>query len=148
MKVIFLKDVKGVGRKDALKEVADGYALNFLIPQGLAQQATEAAIAMLEKRGKEMAVVYAKEDEQHKAEAAKLRGLHLTLVVKANESRHLYQQLSPHLILDAIKKETGIVVPLESVHVPGHIKTTGDYEAEIHLGSHKANIKISVEAEK
>ena len=45
MKIIFLKDVKGVGQRDALKDVSDGYALNFLIPQGLAVQATPDKIA-------------------------------------------------------------------------------------------------------
>lgn len=147
MEIIFLKDVKGIGRKHTTKEVADGYALNFLIPQGLAQQATPTALATLEKRSKEVEVEHAHEDAQHKAEIENLNATHITLRVKANENRHLYQQLSPHLILESIKKERGVTLPLESIEIPNHIKTTGEYEAHIHRGAHKATIKISVEAE-
>jgi len=147
MKVIFLKDVKGMGRKDTAKDVSDGYALNFLIPQGLATQATPKALAAITIKSEERAIEHAHEDARHKADIEKLDGVHITLRVKANENRHLYQQLSSHLILDALKHERGVVVPQESIHVPNHIKTTGEYEAHIHLGSHKADIKITVEAE-
>lgn len=147
MKVIFLKDVKGMGRKHTTKEVSDGYALNFLIPQGIAQQATPKALAALAEKSKEAAAEHAHEDARHKADIEKLKGAHITLRVKANENRHLYQQLSPHLILEALRHERGVEIPQESIHVPNHIKTTGEYEAHIHLGSHTADIKITVEAQ-
>ncbi len=147
MKLIFVKNVGGVAQAGVIKDVSDGYALNYLIPRGMAVQATPKAIADHKKRYAAQAKQDAHDDAKRKEDIDKLEGATFVLRVRTNDNRHLYQQLSPHLIADAIKKEKGVPVPLESIHVPGHIKTTGEYEGQINLGSHRATIKLSIIAD-
>src|SRR3990167_6655082 len=91
MKVIMLKDVGGVGQRGALVNVADGYALNFLIPRGAAEQATADKIAQLEKRRASDAVATAERDREWVAHAERLEAKYVTIIAKANDAGHLYQ---------------------------------------------------------
>ncbi len=144
MKVIFLKDVKGVGRRDEMKEVADGYAMNALIPKGLAVQATANAMAALDARKKKETTAQQAADAQYAIVLEKLAGRRIVVAARANEKGHLYAELLPEAIIAAIKKEYGIALPVASLRMP-HIKTVGEYDAEVHLGEHRAHLTIVVE---
>lgn len=145
MKVIFLKDVKGVGRRDEVKDVADGYAMNALIPQGLAVQATTPMLAALEERKKKDAAAHAQADAQHAAALRQLRGARITVRAKANEKGHLYEKLSAEAIVAAVRKEYGAAVPAAAIRLPAHVKTVGEYEAEALLGEHGMRFTLVVE---
>jgi large subunit ribosomal protein L9 len=147
MKVILLKDIGGVGKRNTVKEMSDGYALNYLIPKGLAKQATAEQIAKLQ--------VQMKHDEAHaqaqSALAAKevkaLQDAEITIATKANEQGHLYRQVSPEIVSEAVNKiAANASVTAHSVHLEGPIKTTGVYAAKINVGAHSANITIKVVA--
>lgn len=90
MKVIFLKDVKGQGKKGEIKNVSEGYAQNFLLPQGLAQPATEGAVKTLDNQKK--AEDRRKEQEKQEAQAlgAKLAETTVQLRAKAGEGGRLF----------------------------------------------------------
>lgn len=145
MKVIFIKDVGGVGRRDQIKEVSDGYAMNSLIPQGKAVQATPERIAALEKKRGADAAMHASTEAEAAAHAAALKGTLVHIAAKANEQRHLYKQISREEIAAAVRKEKGIVVDPQHVEPLEHIKTLGDFEVVIDLHGHKANITLQVE---
>ncbi|KIL39609.1 50S ribosomal protein L9 [Gordoniibacillus kamchatkensis] len=104
MKVIFLKDVKGQGKKGEIKNVSEGYAHNFLIPQGLAQPATEGAVKTLDnqKKAEERRKEQEKQDAQ--ALAAKLSELTVQLRAKAGEGGRLFGAITNKQVADELEK--------------------------------------------
>lgn len=131
MKVIFLQDVKGSGKKGDVKEVADGYARNFLIGKGLAVEAT--AKNMSDLAGK-------KASEQHKAEvakqeaeaaAAKIKGKKVICKSKAGQGGKLFGSVTAGNIADLISEQLGVKVDKKKVSVDTEIKSFGTYTAEV-----------------
>ena len=147
MKVLFLKDVGGVGRQGAVKDVADGYALNFLIPRKLAEQATPDKVAKAQTLMKEAAAKEAERVAQGSAHAKSLSGATITVQAKANEKGHLYKQLSADVVALAIKSEQGIDVAPDAIHFSNPIKETGESTAEVKFGNHVAKITVVVKTE-
>ncbi|HEY4488004.1 MAG TPA: 50S ribosomal protein L9 [Candidatus Paceibacterota bacterium] len=144
MKVILRKDVRGVGQKDTIVELSDGYALNFLIPNGLAEQGTDKRIREL--RAKEDASSRAKQatDSENEALARKLEGLNIVVGVKTNELGHLYQALSGDMIATAIRKQLGIDIPPNAVILNAPIRKVGESDTMIQIGSIRAKMRVSV----
>lgn len=131
MKVIFLQDVKGSGKKGDVKEVADGYARNFLIGKGLAVEAT--AKNMSDLAGK-------KSSEQHKADvakqeaeaaAAKIKGKKVVCKSKAGQGGKLFGSVTAGNIADLISEQLGVKVDKKKVSLAADIKTFGTYTAEV-----------------
>lgn len=104
MKVIFLKDVKGQGKKGEIKNVSEGYAQNFLLPQGLAQPATEGAVKTLDNQKK--AEDRRKEQEKQEAQAlgAKLAETTVQLRAKAGEGGRLFGAITNKQVADELEK--------------------------------------------
>ena len=131
MKVIFLQDVKGSGKKGDVKEVADGYARNFLIGKGLAVEAT--AKNMSDLAGK-------KSSEQHKADvakqeaeaaAAKIKGKKVVCKSKAGQGGKLFGSVTAGNIADLISEQLGVKVDKKKVSIDTEIKSFGTYTAEV-----------------
>lgn len=141
MKVILLKDVPKVGQKNNIKEVKDGFALNLLLPRGLAQQATPGALKTLEKI-KERQVLTKEADKERIAE--KVAGLKdVVISSKANEKGHLFAGVG----IAEIAKATGL--PEESLVLSEPIKEVGDYDIEVSVGREKkVQFKLKIEEEK
>jgi large subunit ribosomal protein L9 len=146
MKVIMLKDVAGVGVRDSIQNVADGYALNFLIPHGFAQQATTDKIVSLEHRKKLDAASSADKEREYAVAAKKLHGTTITISAKANDRGHLYRQLSSDVIAESIRDSLGIELAGSAISLKEPIKTLGEFEAEVHLGQSHTTFKISAVA--
>jgi large subunit ribosomal protein L9 len=104
MKVIFLKDVKGQGKRGEIKNVSEGYATNFLLPQGLAQPASEGAVKTLDnqKRAEEKRKEQEKLDAQ--ALAAKLNELTVQVRAKAGEGGRLFGAITNKQVADELEK--------------------------------------------
>lgn len=141
MKVILLSDVKGVGRKNELKEVADGYARNFLIARSL-------AIAADEKGRTVKAGIDAKEEGERArlaAIAAKLESATFEFAIKTGAHHEVFGSLSKKTIEEAIRAK-GIN---EGELVLDHpIKTTGEHKIEMNFGKGvRGMVKIIVKAE-
>ena len=144
MKVIMLKDLKGVGQRDAVKDVSDGYGLNFLIAQGYAIQATPAKLAETEARMNTESTAHAARERQLAALAQELKETVLTVSAKANASGHLYTQLSQKMILDAIKTTLHVDIPQSAVMLSSPIKEVGETEVALKFGSHNVLFKVNI----
>ena len=130
MKIILLQDVEELGKKGDVKNVADGYARNFLFPKKLAMFATEEAIAELEKQ---------KELEAQKAEAelkkveevvSKIDRLEIDVPTKVDEQGKLYGSINEVKIIQ-ILKEKGFDIKKKQIKIPQPIKETGEYPITI-----------------
>ncbi|MBI2004745.1 50S ribosomal protein L9 [Patescibacteria group bacterium] len=144
MKVLFLKDVRGTGRSGEVKNVADGYAHNFLLPQGLAELATDAKIAELEAKKQAHDEELIKQEEELTQKILSLRGKSVVISARSTEKGGLFKALCAADIVRAIKAEYDIHIPQESVHVPEHIKTTGEHVVMLASKTQKAELKVSV----
>ena len=148
MKVILLEDVKNVGKKGNILEVADGYARNFLIRNKLAVAATEQSKLILEQQ-KQQKIEQEKEDIKN-AEVLKLKLAELTLVfpVKTGENGKVFGSISSKQIGEELLKKHRITIDKRKILDEGPFNTVGFYNVKIEL--HKqviATIKIELKAQ-
>ncbi len=129
MKVIFLKDVPRIGKKDEVKDVADGFAQNALLPKKLATIATPQAIAALEARKKQAADSAYAQVEGMKAEIEKLSAQKLVVELAANAQGHLFSKFKTEQ-LKKIFKEKGITFDIKYV-VPFELKEAGTHTIKV-----------------
>ena len=146
MKVVLLKDAKGVGKRGAVIEVADGYALNFLLPRKMAIQGTKEKIAAAEMMMQKEAQLILAQEGQWQEWAERLSDAHVSIKAKANDRGHLYKQLTPAEIAEAIHVQTGILLPVGSVTLKSSIKSMGESTIQIRLGNYKAQLVLEVQA--
>ncbi|MBQ6263448.1 MAG: 50S ribosomal protein L9 [Clostridia bacterium] len=135
MKVVLMKDMKSVGKKDQIVEVSDGYARNFLIPKGIAAEATGSVLNEVKNREAAKAHKAAVELAEAKETAEKLEGVVVTLKVKAGsaESGKLFGSVTAKDIGDALEKEHGITVDRRKINLDEPIKKFGKYEIPVKL---------------
>lgn len=147
MKVVFLKDVKGKGKKGEVKDVAEGYARNFLIKGGYAKEATNSAMSELQgqKRLEEKnaaAVLQAAKDLKDKVEA-----LEVTIKAKSGEGGRLFGAVSTKQIADELQKTHGIKIDKRKMENDG-IRSLGYTNVPVKLHNEvKATLKVHVIAE-
>jgi len=132
VKVIFLKDMPGTGKKGEVKEVASGYARNYLIPNGLALEATPGHLRELKMREENRAKRTAREIEEAQKTAAKLSGKTIKVKVKAGEEGRLFGSVTPADLAAALSAE-GIKVDKKKIELAEHIKQLGSYTAQVRL---------------
>lgn len=146
MKVILLKDVKELGKEGDVKEISDGYALNFLFPQNLAVQATAASIKRLKEKA-EIGERRAKKEMKGVAKLAEaLEGFDLVLKEKVNEVGTLYAAVTPEKVAKALKKAK-FDVTSDMVELEPPMKEAGERRVSIALPQgFEAEITLRVEA--
>ena len=144
MRVIFLKNIKGVAQIGDIKNVSDGYARNLLFPQKIAKPAGNEAEKLAETlRNKRLADLHLAK-EQGIALAKKMEGLTVEIKGDANEQGHLYGSITEKHIAKALKEKNFGISP-EQINLPQHIKVAGEHEVEIELNPEvKAKIKVIV----
>lgn len=132
MKVILLQDVKGMGKKGDVKNASDGYARNFLLPKGLAIEATNQA--MSELNSKQEAAMHHKAEEKAAAEEnkAKINGKTVKLSAKCGESGKLFGAVTSKELAETLQKEFSIKVDKKKISAPD-MKNTGTYSFEVKL---------------
>jgi len=138
-----LRDVSGVGQKGSVKDVSDGYALNHLIPNRMAQMATKDALASLEKKNAEDSAHRAAQEKEWVAIVEKMKKFTLMVRANADGKGHLYKKISAEEIAK-ILGEQGIDVPEECITPKMPIKQTGAWPVDIKLGNHLATITVEV----
>ena len=143
MKVIFLTDVKGQGKKNQVVEVSDGYAKNFLIPRKLAKPAD--AQSLNDVKVKEAARLYRIETDKKEAQALaeKLKTLQVKIPASSGADGRLYGSVTSKDIVERLKAETGIDIDKRKVVMGDPIKAYGKYEVEVKLYP-EVNGKINV----
>ena len=147
MRIILLQDIKTLGKKGDIKEVAEGYARNFLLPQRLVMIATESAIKNIEiTRDRE------KQEEQKNLAISKKIADSLEekeIILKAKEKGgKLFGSITPKDIVKVLKNE-GFDILEKNIIIKEAIKKIGEHEIEVSLAHDvKARIKIIVQGEK
>jgi large subunit ribosomal protein L9 len=148
MRVVLVKDVAGLGKAGDIKDVADGYARNFLLPRKLATPAIRSALKTIETQlRKEVKEQQRRADELAKL-AEELEGLPLTFKAKVMEEDHLYGSIRSHQIADELKRLTGIDIERTSIELEQPIRQLGSYELTVRLSRDLApKIKVVVSRE-
>ena len=146
MKVIFEKDVAGIGRKGQIKEVSDGYARNFLIAKHLALPATSQVLAKVQK-----------EEAEHEAKVAKMQAYahemkkkldNKTFVVTGKaEGSKLFAGIHAEQIAAAVNAKLHLAIEPKQVIIKQVIKTLGQHTAEIKL-TDAIHAKVTIQVEK
>jgi large subunit ribosomal protein L9 len=133
MKVVFLKDVKGQGKKGEIKEVSEGYANNFLIKQGVAAPATNAAVSQLE--GQKKSEQKRKDQEKIDAEAlgAKLTETTVKVKAKSGADGRLFGAVSSKQIAEELEKQHKISLDKRKILLEDPIKTLGVTKVPVKL---------------
>ena len=134
MKVIFLQDVKGQGKKGEMKDVSDGYARNYLLPRNLATQATTDNLNALKIKEKAAAAKAAQEKALAEENAKKLEGVQVIIRAKSGSSGKLFGAVTSAEIADALKEQYGIEIEKNKIVQSEPIKTYGSYTVKAKLG--------------
>jgi large subunit ribosomal protein L9 len=133
MQIILLDKVVNLGALGDVVKVKDGYARNFLIPQGRARRATQTAIADFEGRRAELEKVAAAKLAEAQALGEKLAAVTVKLTQKAGVDGRLFGSVTNHDVSEALNKQ-GFSVSKAQVRMPnGLLKNVGDYSVNVHL---------------
>ncbi len=133
MRIIFLKDCPGQGRKGEVKDISDGYAKNFLIPKGFAVLATPSLVSKLENEKRAQAEKERRILEEHAKLKDELDRRTFTIAVKTGDKDQIYGSVHEKDVSAAIKGKTGYEFEKNQIVLPGHIKELGEYTIEIRL---------------
>ncbi len=133
MKVILLEDLKNLGEKNSIKEVKDGYARNYLLPKGLAVEATKSNISMINSKKEAEKIKKDKELENAQTLVDKLNNAAVEIKAKAGENGKLFGSITTMDIAETLKKDLGIEIDKKKISMPEAIKNLGNYEVEIKL---------------
>lgn len=147
MKVIFVKDQPGGGKKGQMKEVSDGYAKNYLIAKGFAEIATPEVQAKVIKEQKEALAKALKERQRLDVLKADIEKKTFVLTVKVGDKGQVFSGIHDKDIAEVISKKTGTVVEKSQVELKKPIKELGGHLVKLRLSSGVvANVNIKVEA--
>ena len=133
MKVVLLKDVKNIGKRDEILNVSDGYARNFLFPQKLAVEAKAGTLKEIERK---RAAQDAREAEllaEAQARAEILKGKVINLQIKCGSQGRLYGSVTAAEVAEALEKQHGYVADKRKMDLGEPIKEVGDREISIRL---------------
>ncbi len=133
MKVVLLKDVRNMGKRDEIINVSDGYARNFLFPQKLAVEATPGALKEIERK---RAAQEAREAERLAAareKAAALKGKEIVLKVKCGEKGRLYGSVTSAEVAEALAQQHGVEVDKRKIDIGDSIREVGTREISVWL---------------
>lgn len=147
MKVVLLEDVAGLGNRYEVKNVSDGFALNFLIPQKKAKFADEKTVSEIENKKVQNEALRKESEEKILAEISKIKEKEVKIKAKASEAGHLFAGLDAGKIAETISKELGVELKSSHVKLEAPVKEVGEHEVTIAVGQKKAQIKIVIEAE-
>lgn len=130
MQVILIKDISGIGKKGEIKNVADGYARNFLIPKGFAILATEVNLKKLQEEKKRTAVLAQKEKETALEFSQRLKNVAITITRKTGEENKIFGSVTKEDIVEALSKK-GFLIDKKMVAISHPIKLLGVYTIPI-----------------
>jgi len=147
MKIILLKDIPKVGRRYDIKNVSDGYALNLLIPRGLAQIATPQAEKSIEAMKAKDLVERKVQGELLLKNLEVIKTLTLNIREKANEKGHLFAGITKERLVEEIIKSARLNIDAESIKLEKPIKEVGEYKVAVEVMGKSAEFKVIIEAE-
>lgn len=145
MRIIFLKDVPRIGKRYDIKEISDGYAMNFLLPRKLAVIATPKAVAELEMKKKEIAIEREVQMSLLLKNLEEIKGKSITMKCRANDKDHLFSAIHKKEIVDEMKKQNHADIGEEFIILEKPIKAIGEFEIPISIKGNKSSFKLVVE---
>jgi large subunit ribosomal protein L9 len=149
MRVIFMKDVKGKGKKGEVKNVADGYAHNFLLKQGLAKEATSTAMSQLDGQKKKEEKEAQQELEEATALKEKLENITVELTSKSGEGGRLFGSITSKQIAASLEKNNGIKIDKRKMELNDAIRALGHTKVPVKLHHEvTATLDVHVKEEK
>lgn len=131
MKVIFLKDVPRVGKKNDIKDLNDGYAFNFLFPRKLAIPATKEAIVEIEKNLTKIKIEREMEERLLQKHLGEIENIIITIKEKADEKGHLFKSIHPKEISEIMKNLHQIEIDEKYIALENPIKQIGEFTIPI-----------------
>ncbi|MBV4420013.1 50S ribosomal protein L9 [Clostridium tyrobutyricum] len=145
MKVILIKDVKALGKKGEVVNASDGYFRNFLLPRGLAKEANNSNLHVLNNQKKAERKQKLEEIEEAQKIAKSLKGKQIKIDIKSGENGRLFGSITGKDISDRLKKDFDITVDKKKV-VMDNIKKVGSYDVEVKLYPEiSTKIKVVIE---
>ncbi|MES3031243.1 MAG: 50S ribosomal protein L9 [Patescibacteria group bacterium] len=135
MKIILLKDVPKVGKRFEVKDISDGYALNLLVPKGLATPATPEALKRLDLEKSRTAGEEKVHQELLEKNLAMLEGKKITLTEKGNEKGNLFAGIHKLEIIPAIEKQARVQIDPEHMILEKPIKEAGEHKITVKAGN-------------
>lgn len=133
MKVVFIEDVPEVAEAGEIKEVADGYGRNYLIPKRLAVLADAQATQIVETQKKRKARIAAETEAEMRELANKIEGLDIVIKAKAGAKDRLYGSITNADIAEELNKSAGLVIDKRIIELEKPIQEIGNYEVPIRL---------------
>ena len=144
IQLLLIHNVEHLGRQGDLVEVKSGYALNYLLPQGLATLASDHHKRMVEKHREKLRGMELEKLKSYQDLADDLGKQSITIEANANDEGHLYGSVGPHEIVDALKA-AGFSLAQDQVRLEGPLKELGLYTVKVHLHSEvDASLKVWV----
>lgn len=145
MRVILLSDVKALGKRGTVVEVAEGYANNFLLPKKLAAEASAGALATLDQQNKAKAKRQAEDLAQAQELARIIESKPLSVPARAGGNGKLFGTITNAQIADAIQRSFDIALDRHKIELKTPIKAVGTYPVEVKLGNNvtaKATVEV------
>ncbi len=143
MKVLLIKDVPKIGKRHDVKEVNDGYAVNFLFPQKLAEPATPKRIAEVSRMKQNMEIEREIKDDLLAKNLKALQDVVITLRKKTNESGHLFSGIQKSELVDELGKQK-VDLSEEVIVLDKPIKELGEFSIPVELKGKKSFFKLVV----
>ncbi len=145
MKIILLQDVEGLGKAGDLKDVANGYARNFLLPRRLAAGATPALIANHQQRIAAEQRRLEKQAELNRQQAERLGQVSLTFKARVGRQGRLYGSITSQDIAAGLRESEGIIIDRRLIDLSSPIRTVGTFEVPVKIGQKlEPKIKVNV----
>jgi large subunit ribosomal protein L9 len=135
MKVVLLKDVRNMGKRDDILTVSDGYARNFLFPQKLAAEATPGTLKEIERKRAAQDAREAELKAEAQAKAELLKNKVIVLEVKCGDKGRLYGSVTSAEVAEALEKQHGIKADKRKIDIGDPIRETGVREISVWLYS-------------
>ena len=144
IQLLLIHNVEHLGKQGEIVEVKPGYALNYLLPQGLATVATDHHKRMVEKHREKLRAIELEKLSEFRSLADELGKQSITIEANANDEGHLYGSVGPHEIADGLKA-AGFALAQDQIRLEGPLKELGLYTVKVHLHSEvDANVKVWV----
>ena len=144
MRVVLRADVDGVGKKGDMVEVADGFARNFLLPQGRAFRATEGVLSQAAAMRRSRDLKDAKDRASAETVARELVAKVIRIPAKAGTEGRLFGSVTAADVAEAVLAQAGVTLDRRRVELPEPIKTLGSHDVGVKLHS-EVEFRITVE---
>ncbi len=143
-RLLLIHNVEHLGRQGDIVEVKPGYALNFLLPQGLATVATEHHARMVDKHREKLRQMELEKLDHFRKAAEDLAKQSITIEANANDDGHLYGSVGPHEIADALKA-AGVTLAQDQIRLEGPLRELGLYTVKVYFHSEvQGEVKVWV----